>query len=398
MSASFYDLLKFAKTGIASPDMTAYDKQKALAMCKAGFPVKTLTGVPPISFKSDGSALTAWSISGNMSQSGTPTPDAPITPQETGDKTDNLYAWKYTSTWGVDGTGQNRTVYNTAYTRSSVVKLKPNTQYTLSAKAAGSIDAYCRIAIFDEKPQIESVSTHYYFSSGDSPITFTTGADEEWGIVVQNNASAASIDLKRMLNEGSTAQPYEPYGYKIPITNAGHTQTVYLSEPLRKIGDYGDTVEQDGTVTRRIKKYEFTGAEEGWANIGGNAPYRLLFSDIVGTSDRDAVLFMCSHYQAVSNNASWAQLSTCVSWGFSAGMSVRGLQFRDTSCANLDAFKAYLAAQYAAGTPVTVWYVLANPTTETVTVPTLTPTKGSNTLSIGTTLAPSEVSITGGIK
>ena len=61
-------------------------------------------------------------------------------------------------------------------------------------------------------------------------------------------------------------------------------------------------------------------------------------------------------------------------------------------------FNAYLAAQYANGTPVTVWYVLANPVTEQVTLPTLTPAKGSNTLSIGTTLPPSEVSITGGIK
>ena len=33
MSASFYDLLKFAKTGVAAPSMTAYDKLKAQALC-----------------------------------------------------------------------------------------------------------------------------------------------------------------------------------------------------------------------------------------------------------------------------------------------------------------------------------------------------------------------------
>lgn len=126
----------------------------------------------------------------------------------------NLFLWPYTSTWGVDGSGQNRTVYNSAITRSSVIKLKPNTQYTLSAKAAGSNDIYCRIAIFDENPKIGSVSTHYYYSSGDGSTTFMTGADEEWGIVVQNSAVPVDIDLKRMLNEGSTALPYEPYGYQ----------------------------------------------------------------------------------------------------------------------------------------------------------------------------------------
>ena len=91
MSATFYDLLKFAKTGIAAPEMTAYDKLKALSMCKAGFPVKTISGVPPLTFQSDGTPLTAWSISGNMTQSGTPTPSAPITPSECGDMTYNLY-------------------------------------------------------------------------------------------------------------------------------------------------------------------------------------------------------------------------------------------------------------------------------------------------------------------
>lgn len=35
MSASFYDLLKYAKTGIAAPDMTAYGKMRAVAMIKS---------------------------------------------------------------------------------------------------------------------------------------------------------------------------------------------------------------------------------------------------------------------------------------------------------------------------------------------------------------------------
>ena len=105
-----------------------------------------------------------------------------------------------------------------------------------------------------------------------------------------------------MLNSGSTALPYEPYGYKIPIVLAGQTQNVYLTEPLRKALDGSDAVDvlrSDGTLTREVD------------------------------SNGDA---------------------------------------------------------------------LVTPTTETVTVPTLTPTKGANTLTIGTTLQPSEVSITGGIK
>lgn len=67
MSVSFYDLMKYAKTGIASPEMTGFDKLRARAAF-GGYPVSTITGTPPISFKSDGKPLSAWSIAGNMVQ------------------------------------------------------------------------------------------------------------------------------------------------------------------------------------------------------------------------------------------------------------------------------------------------------------------------------------------
>ena len=68
---------------------------------------------------------------------------------------------------------------------------------------------------------------------------------------------------------------------------------------------------------------------------------------------------------------------------------------------------SYLAAQYAAGTPVTVWYVLETPETAVVNEPlmkigdyadslsTSIPTiDGANALSVGTTVQPSEVTAT----
>ena len=44
------------------------------------------------------------------------------------------------------------------------------------------------------------------------------------------------------------------------------------------------------------------------------------------------------------------------------------LYFRTTET-TLENWKSYLAAQYAAGTPVTVWYVLAEPETAVVNEP-----------------------------
>jgi hypothetical protein len=78
----------------------------------------------------------------------------------------------------------------------------------------------------------------------------------------------------------------------------------------------------------------------------------------------------------------------------------------------VEAFKDFLAAQYANGTPVVIWYVLATEQTgivneplckigdyadelssadAAVTIPTI---NGSNTLSVDTTVQPSEMSIT----
>ena len=279
MSATFYDLLKFAKTGIAAPSMTHYDKMKALSMCKAGFPVKTISGVPPISFQSDGTPLTAWSITGNMTQTGTPTPTAPIQPEECGDLVESG-----------EHTGE----------------------------------------------------------------------------------------------------------YAVPITVAGQTQTVYLSEPIRKIGDYADVASAVGTVgtaTRQIKKLVLTG-EETW---GYGAAYNTAYAQWPDDHmyDNSDIILCSTHYAAQLQVTSSARVSDKTA-AFNA--NDRTLYIRDTTYSNSTDFKAFLSEQYAASTPVTIWYVLANPVTETVTAPTITPQKGANTLTVGTTLPPSEVSITGGIK
>ncbi len=85
---TFYDLMKYAKTGIASADMSMYDKQKALAMFGGGggsWPDSELYGVPPMAFQSDGRPISEYMIIGNMVQNGTPTPSAPVYPSECGD-------------------------------------------------------------------------------------------------------------------------------------------------------------------------------------------------------------------------------------------------------------------------------------------------------------------------
>ena len=76
---SFFDLQRYAATGIAAPDMTAFDKMRALAVFGGGT-VQTMTGIPPLSFKSDGTPLISLSMLGNTQQTGTPSADNIIMP------------------------------------------------------------------------------------------------------------------------------------------------------------------------------------------------------------------------------------------------------------------------------------------------------------------------------
>jgi hypothetical protein len=91
------------------------------------------------------------------------------------------------------------------------------------------------------------------------------------------------------------------------------------------------------------------------------------------------------------NNVLYLNFGSAIMDAQTSGNTVKGL-------------KEYFAAQYAAGTPVTVWYVLAEPETGTVNEPlmkignyadslttSIPCTAGENTLDVQTTVQPSEV-------
>ena len=94
---SLYDLLKARKTGIAPDLWTALAAKNCSG--DSGAEVKELTGIPPLSIRSNGTMLLDYLISGNMVQTGTPTPQNPIQPQECGERTDNI-----ANLYGVDKT------------------------------------------------------------------------------------------------------------------------------------------------------------------------------------------------------------------------------------------------------------------------------------------------------
>lgn len=417
MSAAFYDLLKYAKTGIASSDMTAYDKMRALAM--AGGKVKTLTGVPPLSFKSNGKPLVSWSMLGNTQQSGTPAPDAPIMPQLVGERTGNLFDLDsyFTNSKVTRGTiTKNDTgltllctdnygdpfVNNVVFKgqtmpseyRATLIDVSGNTEYTLHLSAAPK----CYIS-FINSSYVSISSVGVIESSDPVDYTFTTPSNTRYiqirlGANIQSGQSVTFNNI--MLTEGSTPPDhYEPYGYKIPITCAGQTVPIYLG--------------QTQTV-RRIKKLVLTG-EEFWSSQHLNV--RLFALEINDYLRIPAVTSICTHYRAISNVDGWASVSENRCVCFYRGTSANNILYiRDMAHATVDAFKTFLQQQYAAGTPVTIWYVLAEPETTIINEPlakigtyadelhstdagvSIPTAKGQNTLTVDTDLKPSSMTIT----
>jgi hypothetical protein len=387
---SYFDLLKYAATGIASPSMTYYDKMRASTLM--GGAVQTLTGIPPLSFKSNGKPLISWSMKGNGQQQGTPTPDAPIQPIFCGARTGQLFdennAW-----YGEWVNSNGTTTTNAPYAAFQEYEIRSATVFV--AKYHGVKPYSHSIAFYDSNGDfISRVHRSNPSASGDRFDVPSGATKARYQVAVDNATEKMNPEklkqLKIMLNTGSAALPYEPYGWKIPITCAGQTVPVYLGE---------------APTVRRVRKLVLDGTENWklWAMSSSSTTERFY----INVSGVGSFAGICTHFQNVSDS------SDIIHFRFGGTNNNEMLFWIDKQDAPTVAdFKAYLAAQYAAGTPVCVWYVLAEPETEIINEPlakigdyadelsstdagvSIPTVKGQNTLTVETELQPSEMSIT----
>ena len=353
----------------------------------------TVSGTSPLNFSTIIGGISDYSISGNMTYSGTPSTSSPIYPSETGDRTGNLFDKSNADIYGNSTlSSQNQWDYNPEYTGKVLrIPCKSSTQYTISFNRSFDNANLYRIAVTnsDSVPISGEIGTIFCstFYTGYEPITrtITTGSAAKY-ILLQINAGLINDMCDAlMINTGSTALPYEPYGYKIPITCGGSTQNFYITSPLCKMGDYTDISSfTSNNITRKIKRLVLTGDES--FDIVESKYYRMTLPAEI--SDRNN--FFCSHFFVGS-------YSDGISLGQARGGGKPSYNFffnYDNGSGGTTAFKNFLTTQYSAGTPVTVWYILESPETESATIPTITTVSGANTLSIGTTLAPTNISVT----
>ena len=303
---------------------------------------------------------------------------------------DNLFdaTGYYKEGWFKNDSGIERT-YDGAGYYTDYIEANPTKSITV-LNAIGTYDLTLRLYFYDKDKNWIGRSNGYV---GDFTVTPPTNCK-----FIQLQASIGLFDPESvMIVQGNNIpSEYIPYFF--------NTIPIYLSEPLRKIGDYADEIDfKTGTVVRRIGEHKFDGTE-GFLKYGYYG-YKLSTTDIFDVSH----LYEWSHTVGIYCSIITGT-TPYMTYTTNDGVSIQYTPRTSTSEMALvthsdavpkydkDAFKYWLAQLYNAGTPVTIYYVLQTPTTEPITLPQIPTINGQNTLSIGTTLQPSEVSITGHIK
>lgn len=363
------------------------------------YKTRTITGQTPLSYKALSKPLSDYLISGNTMQDGTPTPDNHVDVVGCGDRTKNLLDNQMSAEVNLRGV---------KYTKNADGSVKV-------FGTASSQVSYCILMGDGAATNDLSASTTPIFKAGDTikfvfsglaaQIRYTDGTYEANVSGIVTLTKDVGLVYIQVVNEpiNTTVYPmitlstetdtgYEPYGYKLPPTVNGTEYPIYLGQV---------------PTTRRIRKVVFDGTEQGWGKNTGltnSNAFSIAMSNWVGNRK----LGYCTHYQNVTD----AQAAE----GIFFGNSLNILTALADGLDDVTKFKQWLSAQYAAGTPVTVWYVLAEPETgivneplmkigdyadtvsmaqASVTIPTIA---GTNTLTVDTTVQPSAVSITGNIK
>ena len=283
------------------------------------------------------SSVSSWSVEGNGEQQGTPTPDNIIMPTFCGVRTGNLFDSAVYELVPVSASAQRK---------GTNLGVLPQGTYTFNAVSAASATPIYRT--------VKNGNTYTFEAINALPYTFTADGVSEQIIRTSGTQGNTWEDVgysSIMLNLGSTALPYEPYGWAEKITCAGQTVPVYLG--------------QTPTV-RRVKKLVLTGDENWYINGSVSTEDTAYFyTTFLPSNTYVQGRGICTHfeYKDVYNNRNIIGFHLVASYG--------GLRFRimQTIAGTIADFKAYLVSEYAAGTPVTVWYVLANEQTGIVNEP-----------------------------
>ena len=229
-------------------------------------------------------------------------------------------------------------------------ELQPNTKYTISLYVPAGEAYYTNENLFVKVVYLPVSNGGIYSAvvttkptiSNTDPKQYAAG--KGWTLLKAQSGTTASGNARDLQIEfGDTATPYEPY--------TGQTITLPALASLHGDGTVCDEYDAvSGVETRRWKQVVFDGTESMRCEAHGNGQ-RYVSIDLDAAANK-SVMPISTHY----TSSAWTQDNNKVYIPNPVVMVITDSRFT-----TLQAARDILAAQYAAGTPVTVVYQLDAP-------------------------------------
>ncbi|MCQ2581131.1 MAG: hypothetical protein MJ164_03080 [Alphaproteobacteria bacterium] len=279
-------------------------------------------------------------VTGNSIQNGTPTPTTPVAIESIGTKVGNKYAVQVAVNYdgGVVDMGTLNWVKSNTY--SGVFNAQLNGAKPSDWGNTGNL--YLLDYATKSVNNVSVTESDLCIGINPSSQLYVKDARYADAISFKQAMSGKMLYYQRTTDETWTA----------PITTP-----IYLNAPLRKVGDYADVLDyKNGTITRNVGVKVLDGTENWGAQYAGY--FNISFSNYV-----PFYLVYCTHFKGVNTGVTPdVTKRDGTAW---LGSTWFGLGATDRFQTITD-FKAYLASEYAKGTPVIVYYPLATPVVEQI--------------------------------
>lgn len=369
--------------------------KKGLVTVFEAFKKLSVSGIAPLTLENSvGKDLEDYKIYGKSVQDGTPTPETPIEIESVGEYDETT--GKYKIPVKVSGKNlfnkDNYSSANNLYISNGIISntygcsvwyipCLPNTTYTVSGVNS---EGRFQISAFTDIPKTSGQKADSYsatrnetgFTKNPVSLTITTGATSKYLAIWNWWDGRGSYTINEVLDSmqieyGSIAT--EKINYIEPtITN------IYLNEPLRKVGIFADYIDyKNKKVVRNIGQHIYDGSEDEVWGIGTafNGFY------IIDTTFHDGALPMCNIAQGELINQT-SILSVRKNYSH-----IRMQGFINVAN-NVNSFIELLKKN-----PAIIICKLATPTEETIELPSIATSKGTNIIDIETNVKPSNLEI-----